>query len=334
MRDDERILHHFNAEDLTRVCLAHEDSFGEAYDMTRVKIDQPGPEDFYFYKDNGSKILAVAHLDTVVSHDKRAVKYHTDKDGELIIQSGCLDDRLGAYIILELLPALGIEFDWLLTVGEESGCSTAAGFKPEKDYDWMIEFDRGGCDVVTYQYEDDETVRRVESCGATHEDGIFSDISYLEHLGIKGFNWGVGYQNYHSVNGYAYLSDTFYMLGLFLDFHRLYGEVNMPHVKKVRTYSRTTWSANSWIGGGYVDEGILGVDGYDPWLNDGPDDGSIYSDDELEYGYYDEDGYFYSYTDEELDAMTSPNRSDTFLDPDDVIEYPTPEQLRAASLWP
>jgi hypothetical protein len=329
MRPD---LHaYFDRDALRRVCLTHETKIGDAYDMTRTEIDQPGPENYYYYKDHGSNILAVAHLDTVVADDKRRVTYHDTEDG-LVIQSGCLDDRLGAYIILELLPAVGLQFDILLTVGEESGMSTAGGFVvPEgKEYDWIIEFDRGGMDVVTYDYEDAELVDRIESVGAVHAPGIFSDISYMEHVGVKAMNWGVAYHDYHGPNGYAYIDETLTMVDLFLDFHALYGQVNMPHTQRPYNWR---WSRSrdldslmdSWIGGGYV----ASRDDEDMWVDESIDlmwdeDGRpIYLDDDGPEC-YDDDGFY----------IGPPSRQRPIVDLDDVIDYPTPEQLRAASMWP
>lgn len=316
MHDDQRILESFDRDALRRVCLMPETSFGDSYEMERVKIDQPGPEDYYFFRDNGSKILAVAHLDTVVMPDDRRVAYHDTDDG-LVIQSGSLDDRLGAYIILELLPRLGLEFDVLLTVGEESGCSTASGFMTDKDYNWIIEFDRGGMDVVTYEYETPELVDMVRSVGAHHAPGIFSDISYMEHVGVKALNWGVAYHDYHGPNGYAYLDDTFEMLAMFLDFHRLYGDTRMPHTERVRPARTSSWWGDSWIGGGYAgrDEEMWQDESIDPmWDEDGR---PIFADDDGPEC-YDEDGFY----------IGPPP-----IGPDDVVDYPTPEQLRWAAAW-
>jgi hypothetical protein len=222
----------FSRQDLRRVCEAHETSFGDAYDMQRVYvIDQPAPENYYFYKDNGSNVLAVAHLDTVVRDEQRTCRFLVTADGSQVVFSGALDDRLGAYIILELLPKLGLTYDVLLTVGEESGQSTAAYFEPPagKQYDYMIEFDRGGTDVVMYQYEDDEVAQLVKDCGARVGSGSFSDVSYLEHLEIKGFNWGVGYQDYHGPRAHAFLDDTFMMVAYYLTFAQQNEGVYMPH---------------------------------------------------------------------------------------------------------
>jgi len=218
----------FDHEVLKRICEMSEKDFAKAYGMTEVPVLQKVPNDFYYFRDNGSDVLAVAHLDTVGLPHQRTCRFLDTEDGT-VVYSRALDDRLGAYIILELLPTLGITYDILLTVGEENGQSTAAFFDPPKQYDWMIEFDRGGTDVVMYQYDDDLTRKLVKKSGARVGDGIFSDICYLEHLGIKGFNWGVGYQDYHGPRSHAYLDDTFSMVAKYLRFHEANAGVALPH---------------------------------------------------------------------------------------------------------
>lgn len=225
----------YRQDELARILTLPERDFGRAFGMETVRTE-PGwraysgqPEDYYHFRDNGSRVLAVAHLDTVVRPDRRAPRFTSTKHGPAV-QSGALDDRLGAYVILRLLPALGITCDWLLTVGEESGASTAEHFKPGKDYDHVIEFDRTGTDVVMYQYEDEPSCLAVEAAGARVGSGSFSDIAYLEHLGVKAFNWGVGYRgNYHSEEGYALLNDTFAMTARYLRFHEQNAGITMPH---------------------------------------------------------------------------------------------------------
>jgi hypothetical protein len=224
---------------LTRICTLREDRFGRAFGMTTTPVENPyrswqpkgePPEALYYhFKDNGSRVLAVAHLDTVMPGNRRTPRFTATANGPLIT-SGALDDRLGAYVILDLLPKLGVTCDWLLTVGEETGQSTAEHFKPAKNYDHVIEFDRGGTDVVMYQYEDRASRQLVEACGATMGQGSFSDIASLGQLGVKAFNWGVGYRgNYHSESGYAYLDDTFGMVAKYLRFHEQNAGVTMPH---------------------------------------------------------------------------------------------------------
>ncbi len=219
-----RVRDAYRQDKLARTCLLPESKFGRAFGMETVKIPGVRPDwdgrraDYYHFRDNGSSVLAVAHLDTVVPQPGRTPRFTDTRWGPLIT-SGALDDRLGAYVILHLLPALGVTHDWLLTTGEESCASTARSFKPGKDYDWVIEFDRMGTDVVMYQYEDRDSRKLVEASGASLGSGSFSDIAALEHLGVKAFNWGVGYQgNYHSEKGYAYLNNTFSMVSKYLEF--------------------------------------------------------------------------------------------------------------------
>jgi hypothetical protein len=226
----------YNQGELARICTLPEASFGTAFGMQTTYVEQrsrwapkDAQPDYYHFRDNGSRVLAVAHLDTVVTDDRRTPHFRMTQMGP-VVTGGSLDDRLGAYVILRMLPRLGITCDWLLSVGEESCESTAAYFTPGKDYDWIIEFDRMGTDVVMYQYENEASRRAVRASGATVGKGSFSDIAVLDHLGVKGFNWGVGYRgNYHSPQGYAYLNDTLAMVGRFQRFHAQNADVTMPH---------------------------------------------------------------------------------------------------------
>ena len=256
----------FSRKSLRRVCEADERSFGDAYDMETVHLaGARAPENFYFYKDNGSNVLAVAHLDTVAYAADRACRFVTTEGGGTVVFSRALDDRLGAYVILELLPLLGLQYDVLLTVGEESGQSTAGCFEPPKGkhYDYMIEFDRGGTDVVMYQYDDAEVRQLVKDAGARVGDGSFSDVSYLGHLGIKGFNWGVGYRDYHGPRAHAFLDDTFAMVDRYLTFAEQNEGVYMPHDE---VEDERPWSARmmdyDW------DEGTYRRLWDDEWPND------------------------------------------------------------------
>lgn len=281
----------FDREALRSICQAHERQFGAAYGMTEVKVDQPAPENYYFYKDNGSDVLAVAHLDTVGAHEDRKCRFVLTEGAGTVVFSRALDDRLGAYVILELLPKLGLTYDILLTVGEESGSSTAAYFEPPagKEYRYMIEFDRGGTDVVMYQYDDAEVREMVRACGATPADGIFSDISYLGHLGIKGFNWGVGYRDYHGPKAHAFLDDTFRMVSHYLDFHDQNEGTAMPHYESDHGIH---WGRSSWGGS---------TRGWRDWVDE----------------------------DDEMDRLWRGEKDDD-PDLPDFVEHPSLEQVNAA----
>lgn len=240
---------YFDFPALKRVCEASENSFEILYDMERVEVQQQKPDNFYLFKDNGSSILAVAHLDTVGLANSRLAQM-VETEGGAVVYSRALDDRLGAYVLAELLPAMGLTFDLLLTVGEESGASTAAFFDPaehhDREYNWIIEFDRGGTDVVLYQYEDEELADRVEATGADVEQGIFSDISEMEHVGVKAMNWGVGYRDYHGPRSHVWLDDMFMMVGYFLDFHDTWQDTVMPHEPSPR-FGYPQWgSSGAW----------------------------------------------------------------------------------------
>lgn len=168
----------------------------------------------YTFIDNDSDILAVAHLDTVV-RSRRFVQ-----TGDFVI-SGRLDDRLGVHIILDILPALGVQVDILLTEGEEIMQSTANWFRPEKRYKWIVEFDRSGTDVVLYQYEIQQAIDAVQSVGGIVGQGSYSDICDLQ-LDCCGFNFGTGYYRQHSSQSYAYLTHVNDMIHLFLQFYHKY----------------------------------------------------------------------------------------------------------------
>lgn len=208
---------HFDAEALRWYCTADDfTDLGQLYEVGSRKFN-----DFYIFRDNGAKTLAVAHLDTVCSKRKF---WMTNTPNGPVIRSPALDDRLGAYVIADLLPKLGVESDILLTTGEESGMSTAEYFKASHDYNWIYSFDRAGTDVVMYDYETAELRGLLRQVGAPVGIGSFSDIAFLEHLSVSGFNWGVGYQDYHSYRAFAPLRDTMLSVGRFLSFYGQHSE--------------------------------------------------------------------------------------------------------------
>lgn len=194
-------------------------------------MPQSAPSDRFFFKDNGSRILFIAHLD-IVGKD-HSVSFANTPAGP-IVHSRTLDDRLGAYLGLHVLPAFGVEVDVLLTTGEELGQSTAAFFADwvgdGHRYDWMFQFDRAGTDVVAYDYDTMDLRDRVTAAGGKMGHGSFSDICYLDDLGIKGLNFGTGYRNEHTRRCHAYLEDTALMVETFLDFHAMNEDQHLPHV--------------------------------------------------------------------------------------------------------
>lgn len=165
------------------------------------------PRKTIFYN-NHSDILAVAHLD--VAGITRPV-----------FQDGCvnamqLDDRLGVWVIMDLLPLMlaGSEqkYDVLLTTGEEKCQSTARNWVAPGNsrYRYMFALDRQGTGSVAYQYgTNNRWVGSIEPYLGPLEMGSYNDICELEHLGCCGVNIGVGYHLQHSHSCYALISDTF-----------------------------------------------------------------------------------------------------------------------------
>ncbi len=246
----------FDPDRLARLCTL--DDFTEYATRVDLEPGSDGRPRFYYYMDNGSDVLGVAHLDSVQADGTCTI---TETSAGLLALSGALDDRLGVYVILDMLPKLGIACDWLLTTDEEIGQSTAEEFWPDhKDYHWMFQFDRGGTDVVMYEYETPELCQLVEEAGARVGTGIFSDICLLEHLGCAGLNWGVGYEDYHSPRSHAWLDDTFRMVARFVKFYRANAGDWLAHEERrwVDDYPSVRWDDE------YV---IKPTDDDDAWWN-------------------------------------------------------------------
>ena len=213
-------------ETLTKYCRLSEN---EALHLPGFSYSEIGR---YAYKDNGSSILAVAHVDvarSIKAIQKQCHAYYDEVAG-LIFMSPALDDRLGMYIILELLPKLGINVDVLLTTDEEICDSTARNFVPAKEYNWMFQFDRSGTDVVLYKYETAELVVKLEAIGAVVGSGTISDISFLGHLGVAGMNFGTGYYREHTPHCHAILAETNAMVDVFSRFWQAHKDEKMPYV--------------------------------------------------------------------------------------------------------
>jgi len=185
-----------------------------------------------WYTDNGCDILAVAHLD-YVPQTKHFQIVHI-RPGGRIISSGQLDDRLGVYTILDLLPAYGLRYDVLLTTDEERCASTARLFSTEKKYKWVFSFDRAGdSDVALYQYQNKQTMDAIRAAGLHPTHGSYSDIVELDHLGCAGFNWCTGLEDGHSPM--AHVSETDYLLSVchFLKFWEANHEIHFPYEQEV-----------------------------------------------------------------------------------------------------
>ena len=196
-----------------------------------------------YFRDNGASVLAVAHLDSVME-----TKPH--REGRYV-WAPQLDDRLGVWALLYLFPRMGITVDVLLTDCEEVGQSTASHFIPGKEYNWLVEFDRRGDDVVMYEYETAEYTDLMREYNFQPGLGAFSDICTLEHLGVAGFNFGTGYYWEHTLDCWADLNTTRKQVRKFAKFWTDHKDTPLPHTSYIWDrhdygYPEDTMSADDW----------------------------------------------------------------------------------------
>lgn len=203
-----------------------------------IKYTDDGP---VIHLDRGCPVVGVAHMD----HVKFWAKPKIVKEKK---QIWCpqLDDRLGIWVILDLLPSFGVQTDILLTDSEECGRSTAKDFKTEKQFNWMYQFDRRGTDTVLYDYDSEENRARLEAHSLTTGWGSFSDICSLEHLGCSGWNVGTGYYNEHSDQCHANLRETYFQALNFAQFFNAHKDTHIPippqpKRKRYSGYTYTGW---------------------------------------------------------------------------------------------
>lgn len=244
----------------------HKATIGELFQEVGGVTDADKEGRKYAFKDNGSKVLFVAHCD-VRDCGSDHFFYHNYR-----AWSSRLDDRLGVHIGLDLLPELGINVDWLLTEGEEEGKSTAEYFKTEKQYNWMVEFDRRGEDAVHYKFHDIK--EKIKPYFKDVQYGGNTDITELGHLNCCGFNVGIGYHGEHTLGSYANLVTTLNQVLRFKSFHTDYADVHIPF--KDYTF------ANNYHGGGSRGRGGMGQGAYDDWNHSHPYS-RLFPRDEYEY---------------------------------------------------
>ena len=206
------------------------------------------PTGLLVYQDNDAPILAVAHLDIAIKPEKAIIC------NEEIMISPAMDDRLGAYLILDVLQSYGLKFDVLLTDCEERANSTAQFYNPDKEYNWIFEFDRSGNDVVMYNYDNDDLRLMLKEFDFQIGIGSFTDICWMEHLGVKGINFGTCYYNPHSRACYADLYELELQVYKFIAFYHKYKDVKFPHEQKEDffiggngRYKLESWDSNDYF---------------------------------------------------------------------------------------
>lgn len=207
----------------------------------QVLLDKGG---LLIHQDNGAKVLGVAHLD-YVGERRPMFTYHVDKQHNRHVVCDRLDDRLGAYMLLDLLPRLGVKCDVLLTDNEEMCQSTARDFTTSKQYNWIFSFDRRGTDVVMYQYDTQERANLLEEHGFTVGTGSYSDIACLDGLGVTGFNFGCGYYEQHTSRCNANLFEVQTQAEAFAKFWAAMKDTLLPH-DPAAPRRKTKWSGGTW----------------------------------------------------------------------------------------
>lgn len=186
------------------------------------------------YIDNNSPILGIAHLDATMKPTHFAVGSVAHKPNDTCIFSPMVDDRLGAYTLLHLLPSMGIKCDILLSEGEEIGDPTSRWFYTKKKYNWMFQFDRMGTDVVHYQYIAPNWLNALRKHFSSVKYGLFSDIAFMAHLKIQGVNIGTGYYDYTNYYAWASLNDLATQVLKFKTFYNRYKDTKFGTPRYLR----------------------------------------------------------------------------------------------------
>ena len=129
-------------DELKNVCKRPLEWFFRKY--AEYVVDGKKGRHIYIQHEN-AKVLAVAHADTVINPRKtfsfNIINRRTKDDSIVrVVKTPTLDDRLGIYTIMSLLPSIfgGEWADILITEGEETGNSTAADFVTDKEYNWIL----------------------------------------------------------------------------------------------------------------------------------------------------------------------------------------------------
>lgn len=178
-------------------------------DFNNCVLDKGRIDKHRIFIDRGSDILVIAHLDTVK-------KPKWNKLSHNILYASGLDDRLGCFLANQVAEELGL--DLLLTDHEERGGTTGM-FHTLKDYNWIVEFDRGGAGVVTYDLDCPEFLDALDEFFGV-EQGLYSDICSLDTTACC-INIGIGYdrRSAHSEDSFAELSVTADQIRRFKEFY-------------------------------------------------------------------------------------------------------------------
>lgn len=187
--------------------------------------------------------MIVCHADTVVNGGAGPHDFAYDKASDTVT-SIALDDRLGVACMFHAIDNKTPLADCAMLIcdDEEIGYSSAQVFKEKIKPNFLVELDRRGVDVVCYDYDSTLLRSLLKSCDFTIGNGSFSDICYLQSLGVVGFNVGIGYHNEHSIKCHAKLSDTDSQIARLLRFIAKFGDVRLDYDE----YGTADYAYDSW----------------------------------------------------------------------------------------
>lgn len=192
----------------------------------------------HIFIDRGSPVLFVAHLDTV----QEPTHFWANLD---YIACPTIDNRLGAWVGMHGLPAMGLYPDVLLTEGEEKSNSSGQDFAKSKQYNFLVSFDRMNDDVAMYGFLDEGWVSTCAKYELKGVKGSYSDISSMEYMGCKGMNVGCGMERYHDKESYTTVSILIRQMKRFASFAADNWNTHFPHKKEEPKYGGNNYlSAN------------------------------------------------------------------------------------------
>lgn len=212
-----KMLKNKTAKRLKRWLISTEKIFSR---LDKYVLDVADNESHRIFIDRGAKVLFVAHVDTVrIPRMRRTTK-------DFIVGQG-FDDRLGCLLAYDLSGELGA--DLLLTDHEEK-CGTTGRFHKLKDYNWIVEFDREGTDVVTYDLDSPEfreLLREHWEIGF----GSYSDISELKTDACC-FNLGIGHYDSHGKKAYVNVREMEEQIAKFKRFYADHKDMKYTRIER------------------------------------------------------------------------------------------------------
>lgn len=185
-------------------------------DFRGFVLDGKDKERRRIFIDRGADVLFVAHIDTVQKPKFIRVRKTKSKKIKRVYAWG-LDDRLGCMVASDLSKELGAD---LLICDLEERMGSTGMYHNLKDYNWIVEFDRAGNDVVTYGLDSLEFYMALEDYWNVGF-GSFTDLCMLNTSACC-MNVGIGYEFAHSKDSYVNMKVLDAQIAQFREFYDKY----------------------------------------------------------------------------------------------------------------